>query len=195
MLKYPSRAKMMSMTTKIDTISFALTLRPIRWIQRGWNTKASSSVLEGPFDLSVSCMDRHRDFCVSRFAECRDVCLLFREDRQVLRHKTKDGKTEGDEHGGDHHFGPLRGIVPADRALHPGDGHVQTIGHETEQCQHRRQIQALRALANLRHQQHAERYQAREKDFQQEETLLVAGREHQFQDAAVIQVLELQNAV
>src|SRR5271165_6987075 len=98
MLKYPSRAKMMSMTTKIETISLALTLRPSRWIQRGWKTKASSSEFEDdPVDLSVSSMDRHRDFCVSRFADCRDMCLLLGEDGQVLRHKTKDRETKRDE--------------------------------------------------------------------------------------------------
>src|SRR5271165_1920140 len=131
MLKYPSRAKIMSMTTKMETISLALTLRPNRWIQRGWKTKASSSEFEDTLGLSVSSMDRHRNFCVSRFAECRDMCLLFGEDRQVLCHRAENGKTERDEHRGDHHFRPLRRIARA-RAFDSGNGDVQTVGHEAE---------------------------------------------------------------
>src|SRR5208283_4171526 len=117
MLKYPSRAKMMSMTTKIETISLALTLRPIRWNQRGWDTKTSSSTLstfEEPFDLSVSSMHGPREFCdCFRFGGCRDMRLLLGEDRQILCHHAEDGKTERDEHCGDHHFRPLRGIARA----------------------------------------------------------------------------------
>src|SRR5271157_378358 len=194
MLKYPSSAKMMSMTTKIETISFALILRPSRWIQRGWNTKASSSALEDPFDLSVSSMDRHRDFCESRFAECRDMCLLLREDRQVLGHRAEDGKTEREEHRGDHHFRPLRGIARA-RAFDSGNGDVQTIGHEAEQRQHGRQIKALRAFANPPHQQQAERRNDRQEDLQEKETLLIARHQYQLEGAAVVQVLKAQNAV
>src|SRR5208283_2835713 len=100
MLKYPSRAKMASMTTKIETISLALTLRPSRWIHRGWKTKASSSAFEDdPVDLSVSSMDGHRQVCESRFAECRDMCLLLGEDRQVLCHRAENGEPERNKHG------------------------------------------------------------------------------------------------
>src|SRR5271157_169532 len=147
MLKYPSSANMMSMTTKIETISLALILRPSRWIQSGWNTKASSSALEDPFDLSVSSMHGHRDFCESRFAACRDLCLLLGEDRQILCRQAEDGKTERNEHRGDHHFRPLRGIARA-RAFDSGNGDVQTIGHEAEYRQHGRKVKAFRAFAN-----------------------------------------------
>src|SRR5271165_710398 len=157
MVKYPSRAKMMSMTTKIETINLALTLRPKRWIQRGWKTKASSSEFEDPVDLSVSCMDRHRDFCVSRFAECRDMCLLLREDGQVLCHRAKNGEPERDKHGRDGHLGPLGGVAGADGVFDSGDGDVQAIGDEAEKRQHGRQIETLRAFANPPHQQEAER--------------------------------------
>src|SRR5271166_4823408 len=128
MMKYPRRVKMMIMTTKMETISLVLTLRPTRRIQCTRNTRGSSSVFEGALDLSVSSMDRHRDFCVSRFAEYRDMCLLLGEDGQVLRHKTKDRETKRDEHGGDHHFGPLRSVAGANRILHSGDGDIETIG-------------------------------------------------------------------
>src|SRR5271165_1062583 len=195
MLKYPSSPKMMSMTTKIETINFALTLRPIRWNQRGWDTRASSNGPEEPLDLSVSSICGHREFFESRFAECRDMRLLLGEDGQVSCHRAKNGKPERNEHRGDRHFRPLGGIAGAGRAFDSGDGDVQTIGYKTEQRQHRCQIQSLRALANLRHQQHAERYQDREEDFQQEEPLRVARYEHQPKDAAMIQVLELQDAV
>src|SRR5271157_5142018 len=115
MLKYPSSAKMMSMTTKIETISFALILRPSRWIQSGWNTKASSSVFEDSFDLSVSSMHGLRDFCESRFAACRDLCLLLGEDRQILCRQAEDGKTERNEHRGDHHFPSTSGYSARSR--------------------------------------------------------------------------------
>src|ERR1035441_4458515 len=93
---------MMIMTTKIETISLALTLRPSRCSQKGRDEAGLSSVVlgENPFELSVSSMDGHRKFCEPsfRFAECRDMDLLFGEDRQVLRHKAKDGEPQRDEH-------------------------------------------------------------------------------------------------
>src|SRR5271157_45736 len=195
MLKYPSSPKMMSMTTKIETINFALTLRPIRWNQRGWDTRASSNGPEEPLDLSVSSICGHREFFESRFAECRDMRLLLGEDGQVSCHRAKNGKPERHEHRGDRHFRPLGGIAGAGRAFDSGDGDVQTISHKAEQREHGRQIQSLRAFANLRHQQHAQRYQDREEDFQQEEPLRVARHQDQLQHATMVEVLELQNAV
>src|SRR5271157_5913417 len=72
-------------------------------------------------------MHGHRDFCESRFAACRDLCLLLGEDRQILCRQAEDGKTERNEHRGDHHFRPLRGIARA-RAFDSGNGDVQTVG-------------------------------------------------------------------
>src|ERR1017187_9835252 len=106
---------MLIMTTKIETISLALTLRPSRCSQKGRDEAGLSSVVlgENPFELSVSSMDGHRKFCEPsfRFAECRDMDLLFGEDRQVLRHKAKDGEPQRDEHGGNPPLRPLRGVA------------------------------------------------------------------------------------
>src|SRR5271167_358910 len=196
MLKYPSSTKMMSMTTKIEAISFAPILRPSRWIQRGWNTKASSSAFEDPFDLSVSSMCGHREFCECfRFAECRDTRLLLGEDRQVLCHSAENGEPERNEHGSDHNFRPLRGIAGTYRVLDACDGDIQTIGHEAQQRQHGRQIEALRVLANPPHQQQAERRNDRQKNLQQEEALLIARYQDEAKDATVVQVLEAQDPV
>src|SRR5208337_1230808 len=195
MLKYPSSPKMMSMTTKIETINFALTLRPIRWNQRGWDTRASSNGSEEPFDLSVSSMYGHREFCDRRFAECRDMRLLLGEDRQILCRQAEDGEPQRDKHCGDDHFRPLGGVTAADGVLNSGDGDVQTIGDETEQREHGRQIESLRAFPDFGNEQKAKRRKHRENDFQQEEALLVARYEHQPKNAAVIQILKLQDAV
>ena len=138
------------MTTKIETISLALMLRPSRCIQRGRNR--APQCLRDAVELSVSSMGRHRNFCAARFrfAECREMRLLLGEDRQVARRKAEDGKPERDEHRGDHHFGPLRRVAAAHRIFHSGDGHVQTIGYEAQQGQHGSQVKPLRAFANLR---------------------------------------------
>src|ERR1035438_10337038 len=120
---------MMIMTTKIETISLALTLRPSRCSQNGRDEAGLSSVVlsEGRLELSVSSMDGHRNFCEPGFGfvECRDMGLLFGEDRQVLRRQAEDGKTERDKHGGDYYLGPHGGVTAADgkteRDKHGGD--------------------------------------------------------------------------
>src|ERR1039458_5885540 len=108
---------MMIMTTKIETISLALTLRPSRCSQNGRDEAGLSSVIsgEGSLELSVSSMDGHRNFCEPGFGfvECRDVNFLFGEDRQVLRRQAEDGKTERDKHRGDDYLGPLGGVTTA----------------------------------------------------------------------------------
>src|SRR5215469_7950362 len=162
---------MMTRTTKIESISLALTLRPSRCNQRD-GVEAGPSITAAPIVLSVTRMDRHRKLAPDQlwfgsgplygFAQCWQVRLLLRlmlfgEDRQILRGEAKDGEAERDEHGSDHGLGPLRGVTAADGALHSGDGDVQTIGDEAEQAEHRGQIQALCTLADFRHQQHAER--------------------------------------
>src|ERR1035438_3184675 len=111
MLKYPSSANITSMTTKIDTISFALMLRPNSAIQAGRGRTTPG--------WSVSSMDRHRNFSANAlwFANGRHVRLLLGEDGQEPGDEAEDGEAERDEHGRDHDFRPLRGVARPDCAF------------------------------------------------------------------------------
>ncbi len=106
------------------------------------------------------------------------MCLLLGEDRQVLCDEAEDGEPERNEHGRDHHFGPLRRVTRTYRVLHSGDGDIQTVGYEAQQASarppdtgpaHSRRIFGTNSRA--------ERSQHREEDLQQEEVLLVARHE------------------
>src|SRR5271166_716343 len=112
---------------QIDTISLALML---------WPSLPSHAGLEpAPSDWSVSGMDRHRKLR-ARALQLREygrTPLYFGKDRQVTGCQPKDGKAEGDEHGGDRDLGPLRRIASPDSVFDAGDGDVEAIGDETQQ--------------------------------------------------------------
>src|SRR5277367_1107333 len=108
------------MTTKIDTISLALMLRP--------NPTSHAGFWRTPSGWSVSGMNRHRNFRANamRFTNRRQVHLLRRENGQITGDESEDGEAERDEHGRNHDFGPLWGVACADRVFYAGDGDIET---------------------------------------------------------------------
>src|SRR5579871_1860248 len=193
---------MMISTKNIETINFALILCPSRCSQlcraTGPPVGAERNGAAARFGFSIAGMDGHRKSAVNHlvvFAQCREVRLLLREDWQVLGRQSKDGEAEGYEHGRDHRLRPPGSVTAMHRAFDAGDSHIETIGHETEQTDDGSEVQALRAFPDLRHQQHAERDQHREEDLQQKEALLITRLEDQAQNAAMVEVLELKDAV
>src|SRR5271169_1343677 len=113
---------MQSIAMKIDTISFALMLRPSLPSHAGLELALS--------DWSISGMDRHRKLSAHALQlwDHRRVVLFFREYRQVACRQPEDGKAESNEHGGNHNLGPPGRVACTHRVLDTGDGDVEAIG-------------------------------------------------------------------
>src|SRR5664280_521342 len=120
--------------------------------------------------------------------------VFFGEDGQVFGHHSEDGEAGGDDGAGDGQFCPLRNVVRAGGAFDAGDADVETVCDEAKNDHDRGEIESLRAVANFADTEQEERAEE-EEGFDEEQALFVAADEHEFQDAAVIEIFETKNRV